>query len=370
MTGPAAQPRWIARLLTLLGSALVVGGGLLLAVAGPGVTASGADSAFTLTLTTSAPGASCDDSTYSGPVCSGVSSGDVITVAAGGLTPSVQASIVECSSVATQPVIAPYPVSCSALSPVTVPSSGPQSGEISGTFTVASGVLGPPETGDTPSCQSTSGWPTTALLSIPDCATSGDATTDAAQYPCPPTASQQAQGYVCTLGVMDDNDDRVVGTLLFGTETLPLCSAVVATTYPTYPCAPSSSSSSPGTGSGSSSSSPATSGPTSTSTSTQPARTTSSAVPVVLANQGTPPTTATAVPAPSSSLAVTGPGPGLHAVFILGAALLLAGLACLQLTDAPSRLVRATSHLRSARRSSTAHNPPSLWQPRPGHRLP
>ncbi|HTZ08007.1 MAG TPA: hypothetical protein VMB72_02980 [Acidimicrobiales bacterium] len=218
MTGPAAQPRWIARLLTLLGSALVVGGGLLLAVAGPGVTASGADSAFTLTLTTSAPGASCDDSTYSGPVCSGVSSGDVITVAAGGLTPSVQASIVECSSVATQPVIAPYPVSCSALSPVTVPSSGPQSGEISGTFTVASGVLGPPETGDTPSCQSTSGWPTTALLSIPDCATSGDATTDAAQYPCPPTSAQVASGIQCGLLLGDVAGDQASAEILFASE--------------------------------------------------------------------------------------------------------------------------------------------------------
>ncbi len=103
------------------------------------------------------------------------------------------------------------------------------------------GTIGPPETGDQPTCQSTSGWPTTALMTIQDCSTSGNANADAAMYPCPPTTAQQTAGYVCTLGIMDSADERVVGAALFDSETLPLCTSVVATTYPTFPCGTTSS---------------------------------------------------------------------------------------------------------------------------------
>ncbi len=216
----------------------------------PNLASSGAASAITVTLTTSASGAMCDNiSNPVGPVCSGLAGGDVVHVSGSGFTPGSTASIVECSSVATQPVLAPYPVSCSSLSPTTIPGSGPNAGQLSGTFTMRTGTVGPPETDELPTCGSTVGWPTTfADVTIPGCTTSGDADTDAATYPCPPTAAQQAAGYVCTLGIMDSADERAVGAALFGPETLPLCTSVVATTYPTFPCGTTSSTSTTTTG--------------------------------------------------------------------------------------------------------------------------
>lgn len=249
----------LGRRVLVLGLLFLIVGGVLIAVDPPNLSSSGATSALTLSLTTSASGATCDNTTNSiGPVCSGLAAGDVINVSGGGFTPGSTASIVECSSVATQPVLAPYPVSCSSLSPTTIPSSGADTGNLSGTFTIKIGTVGPPETDDPPSCQSTVGWPTTFDVTIANCASSGSAATDAAEYPCPPTAGQQAAGYVCTLGIMDSADERVVGAALFGSETLPLCTSVVATTYPTFPCGTTSSTSSTNTLATTTSSSPTT----------------------------------------------------------------------------------------------------------------
>jgi len=277
----------LIRLLTLVGLLLVMVGGGLVTVSPPDLASSGAASAITLSLTTTASGATCDNNTNPvGPVCSGLANGDVVNVSGSGFSPGATASIVECSSVATQPVIAPYPVSCSLLSPTTIPSSGPNTGELVGTYTLRTGTLGPPVMGGDPTCQTTVGWPTTFPdVTIANCTTSGNAATDAAMYPCPPTVAQQAAGYVCTLGIMDSSDERVVGAALFGSETLPLCSSVVATTYPTFPCGTISSTSSTSTISSTSSTSTISS-TSSTSTTTTPANTTTT-------NSGPAPTTLT-----------------------------------------------------------------------------
>src|SRR6202043_3516987 len=53
------------------------------------------------------------------------------------------------------------------------------------------------------------------------CTTSGNPATDAANFPCPPTAAQQAAGDDCAIAIGDQAGDRGVGVVLFGTETLP-----------------------------------------------------------------------------------------------------------------------------------------------------
>jgi hypothetical protein len=311
---------------------LVVAGGGLVALSAPGLRTSGAASPLTLSLSTTASGATCDNNANpSGPVCTGLASGDVVNVSGTGFTPGAAASIVECSSVATQPVIAPFPASCSLLNPTIIPGSGPNTGRLVGTYTIRTGTVGPPVSGGSVSCQSTSGWPTTALMTIPNCTTSGNAAIDAANYPCPPTAAQQLAGYICTVGIVDDADERVVGAALFGSETLPLCTSVVATTYPTFPC-------------GSTSTTPSTSPTTTTTTTaataststTRPNITATTRGPITAGGSGTSSPTSPVATA-SRTLAFTGPSAGVRWLMILGIALALLGCCMLVLVDAPRR---------------------------------
>ena len=52
-------------------------------------------------------------------------------------------------------------------------------------------------------------------------------------YPCPPTAAQQAAGDFCVLAIGDTAGDRSIGTVLYGSETLPGSSTIPPTTTPT-----------------------------------------------------------------------------------------------------------------------------------------
>ena len=105
-----------------------------------------------------------------------------MTVSGSGFTPSAPGGITECNSDAAQPTVNflgnAIPVSC------TPPTSALKSTDASGnlaasSFTVKEGTTGPPTTGTDSS--------------------GGSATTDAASYPCPPTATQIAAGDSCSI---------------------------------------------------------------------------------------------------------------------------------------------------------------------------
>jgi hypothetical protein len=269
--------------LTLVGVAMLTMGGTLLGTSLAIYSVNAAvttTSGTTLTLTTSAAGATCNDSNPQSPICSGLASGDVVNVTGTGFSPGATASIVECNSDPAQPVIVflgqDVPVSCSSLSLVTIPTKGTNKGKLIGSKTMQTGTVGPPvnSSGFPPICYNTSSGSTTTTSTIPDCTTSGSATTDAANYPCPPTAAQQAAGDTCVLAIGDTAGDRGIGTILFGSEPLPTTS-----TSTTVGISTSTSTSSSTSTSTSSSTSTTTSSSTTTTTTTGGSTTTSLPLP-------------------------------------------------------------------------------------------
>ena len=133
----------------------------------------------TLSLSTTAGGATCNDSNPTALVCSGLASGDVVSVS-DPLTPGALASIVEWGDIPTQPVIFfldnDVPVGCTMLSLVTIPSKGATKGDLTGTKTLATGITGPPISGQPTTCTETVPSTTT----ITGCTTTANAVTDAA----------------------------------------------------------------------------------------------------------------------------------------------------------------------------------------------
>jgi hypothetical protein len=204
----------VIKLVTTLGLVAVLAGGTLLAANVVGV--SGAATTPTLHLTSTAAGVTCDNSNPSAPICSGLAAGDVVTISGGNFTAGSLASIEQCSSDPTQPQILflgnDIPVSCSPLALTSISSKG----VLAGTKTMKTGTVGPPSAG-TPTCTQT--VPKTSVIT--GCSTSGNAATDAATFPCPPTTTQQAAGDTCVLAIGDQAGDRAIGIALFGTETLP-----------------------------------------------------------------------------------------------------------------------------------------------------
>jgi hypothetical protein len=182
---------------------------------------SASTSGITLSMTIPpSAGAACNNSNPQAPVCTGVTAGDVVTVTGTGFTPGSTASMAECNSDPSQPVIlfmGEYiPVSCSRLALSTIPSSGPDMGDFSGTQTFEIGTVGPPGTGLTPTC-------TEGGIPIPNCTTTGNAVVDAVNQPCPPTTAQAAVGATCVIEVSDTAGDQAVGTFLFGIESSSAC---------------------------------------------------------------------------------------------------------------------------------------------------
>lgn len=301
--GSAYIRRWslISR-LTVLGVVMLAGGGGLLGTSlALSVGAStGSTGGTTLSLTTSAPGASCNNSNPSAPICTGLAGGDVMNVAGTGFSPGATASIEQCNSDPTQPVIVflgqAVPVSCSTISTTTIPSSGKNKGKLSGTKTLISGTVGPPINNPSsfpPTCNPSGGTPTTTST-IAGCSTSGNPVTDAANFPCPPTAAQQAIGDICVLAIGDTAGDRAIGTILFGDEQPP--GSTTTTT--------SSSTSSTSSTSTSSTTSTSTSSTTSTSTSTSTTSTTSSTTTTTspTSTTTTTPTSTTTLPVPTGPI--------------------------------------------------------------------
>jgi len=171
-----------------------------------------------ITLTTTAPGAFCNNANPGSPVCSGLASGDVLDVGGTVFSPGAIASIAECNGDPSQPVIfilnQYIPVSCSRLVLTNVPIAGQDKGDLSAAQPIGSGTLGPPAIGITPACTEGTG-------TIPGCTTSGNAEVDAAGYPCPPTPAQQAKGDSCVIAVRDTAGDVADGIILFGQEPSP-----------------------------------------------------------------------------------------------------------------------------------------------------
>jgi hypothetical protein len=231
----AVRIRALTRLLAAVGVFAMVGGGVLVAI-----NIRSAYATTTLSLTTSAPGASCNNSNPSQPVCFGLANGDVVNVAGTGFTPGSLASIEQCNSDPAQPVLlylgTDIPVSCSPLALTSIGNTRTTKGKLSGAHTMIGGMnppgpppdgeVGPPVQGVTPTCDQT--VPTASTIA--NCTTSGNAVLDAQQFPCPPTAAEQAAGDTCVLAIGDQAGDRAVGIALFGNESLPTPTTTAPTT--------------------------------------------------------------------------------------------------------------------------------------------
>ncbi|HUI04500.1 MAG TPA: hypothetical protein VLZ77_13235, partial [Acidimicrobiales bacterium] len=82
---------------------------------------------------------------------------------------------------------------------------------------IIQGTVGPPVAATPDSC--TQDVPSTSAIT--GCTLGASPAADAAAYPCPPTAAQQAAGDTCVLAIGDANGDRAIGTLLFTGEPPP-----------------------------------------------------------------------------------------------------------------------------------------------------
>jgi hypothetical protein len=124
--------------------------------------------------------------------------GTPVHVSGSGLVANSVASLLECNADPDQPTVAvlgtALPVSCSPVVISTTTSGGTLAP--SAMLTVVTGTVGPPGPGTDSS--------------------GGSATTDAADYPCPPTPAQEAGGVVCVLAYGDLGGDQGKVPLSFG----------------------------------------------------------------------------------------------------------------------------------------------------------
>jgi len=212
--------------------------------------------------------------------------GSKVTVTGSGLVPGSVGSLLECNSDTGQPSVTvlgtAVPVSCTPIAIFTTSSTGtvPTANQ---SFTVLVGTTGPPGAGT-----DTAG---------------ADAATDAAKYPCPPTAAEVTAGDTCVIAVGDLGGDKVAVPIKFAPGNL--------------------GSNPPGT--------------------TKAATATTA-----------PSKTAATTKTNSGSLAFTGAGPGLWVLGFIGLALILLGGSLLVLVDAPRRLFAV-----ALRRGDRSSGPPT-----------
>jgi hypothetical protein len=154
--------------------------------------------ASTTTTTTSAP---------TGPNVTvtpntGLMSGTVVSVSGSLFDDNATGGLLECSTAAGQPTISvagnDVPVSCTnpLLNLATTTATGDLAAK---TFTIVEGTVGPPATGTDSS--------------------GGDAATDAASYPCPPTAAQVAAGATCEMTFGDSGGASASAPISFASST-------------------------------------------------------------------------------------------------------------------------------------------------------
>ncbi|HTZ10594.1 MAG TPA: hypothetical protein VMB72_16080, partial [Acidimicrobiales bacterium] len=302
-----------SKFLATAGVITVLLGGTLLGTAVAGTVTTTPGISLTITVPAST-GATCNSSNHADPVCSNVAAGDVLTLSGTGFSPGATASIVQCNNDPSQPQIVflgeYIPVSCSALALTSIGSKGAAKGTLTGTHTIESGTVGPPVAG-TPVCITNRGGSTTTTIAIPDCHTSGNATTDAAAFPCPPTTAQQAAGDFCVMSIGDTANDVALGSIYFKGETVGGSTTTSgATTSSTGATTSSTSSTTTSTSSTTTTSSTSTTvAPTTTTTSatttTTVAPTTTTTVAPTTTTTVAPTTTTTVAPTTTTTVAPT-----------------------------------------------------------------
>lgn len=121
----------------------------------------------------------------------------VVSVSATGLAHNATGAIVECNNDPNQPTIKvagnPVPVSCT--NPLSSLINTDRNGNLTKSFAVTMGTVGPPATGTDSS--------------------GGSAAVDATKYPCPPTPTQLAAGDSCTISFGDASGDDVSQNITF-----------------------------------------------------------------------------------------------------------------------------------------------------------
>ncbi|GEM_PF-2260951 len=122
---------------------------------------------------------------------------EVVTVTGSGFHPNSPGGIAECNSASAQPTVpvqgSAVPVSCT--NPLAAPATSASSGTLETTFSVVTGITGPPARGTD--------------------SAGAAATKDAPRYPCPPTAAQRAAGATCTIAFGDAAGDQVSVAISF-----------------------------------------------------------------------------------------------------------------------------------------------------------
>jgi hypothetical protein len=240
---------------------------------------------------------------------SGVTPGSTVTVTGSGYADNSLGSVLECNGAPGEPkVTLPAPVgqsifvSCQELSILKLVSTN-GSGGFTTTWKIISGTVGPP-------C----GPPPGAAATCPATDSGGIApTTDAANYPCPPTPAQQAAGVTCYIEYGDATLESAQENFTFAGEAAP--GAAPATTAPAAPV-------------------------TTAAPPTTAAHTTVTTAPVVTPTTAAPAPVVAAAAAPSASpLASTGPGPDLWIVGIIGFIALYLGVWLVVLMDRPNNLL-------------------------------
>lgn len=198
----------------------------------------------------------------------GLSPGQTVTLSGSGFAATSTGNLLECNDAPNEPTVhLGAPVNSDVGVGCTAPALAPNaltSTSATGTVTKSYALAG----------SATVGPPCGAGDLISTCPATDSAgqspAADAANYPCPPTAAQQAAGITCVINFGDQANDSAQVKILFQGE---------STGTPATTAAPTASTS--------------------------------------------PPTTAAAT-APTTSLANTGPGPGLEAMALAGMALVLA----------------------------------------------
>jgi len=146
----------------------------------------------------------------------GLTSGESVEVSGSGFADNSEGVVSECNTAPGQPTVTlaspvntSVPVGCTAPTYNLVTTSA--TGALSTTYTVIEGTVGPP-------C----GASTDIITTCPGADSAGlDPQTDAANYPCPPTAAQQAGGVTCTVGYGTSVGDRASAPIVFSGETPP-----------------------------------------------------------------------------------------------------------------------------------------------------
>jgi hypothetical protein len=142
--------------------------------------------------------------------------GQTVSLTGSFLTPNAAGEFIECNSDPSQPTVAidtaNVPVSCS--DPFGPPGPGIVDTSSSGAvgpspFSIVAGTVGPP-------C-----GPSSCSGSSSTDSSGGNPFTDAATYPCPPTAAQASDGDVCVIAFGDDDGDSVTVPISFLPTTGP-----------------------------------------------------------------------------------------------------------------------------------------------------